>query len=102
MKIKILIEILIKILVEIQIEILKGVLIKIVIFLMPVDPCQKFACKLQDCLEAKGYDENQCQKAIEALKDCCLKFREKSGIVCDGFKNLWEKGPESKNANEKK
>lgn len=59
------------------------------------DPCQKFACKLQDCLEAKGYDERQCQKAIEALKNCCLKFREKSETVCDGFKNLWEKEKES-------
>jgi hypothetical protein len=48
------------------------------------DPCQRYACKLQDCLEKNGYQENKCQHVIKEIYKCCHRHREMS-IVCSGF-----------------
>ena len=48
------------------------------------DPCLKFACRLQTCLDRKGYDDQKCLKEISDIRDCCeISWRE--SIVCEGF-----------------
>ncbi|WAR28210.1 S40A1-like protein [Mya arenaria] len=49
-----------------------------------VDPCQKQACAIQDCLQAKDYQEDKCSDIIQAMVACCEKFGDKSGC-CSGF-----------------
>ncbi|KAI9226818.1 MAG: hypothetical protein DHS80DRAFT_32378 [Piptocephalis tieghemiana] len=43
-------------------------------------PCQKEACAIQDCLQAHGYDQEKCQKAVQALKTCCEQI-EAQGLT---------------------
>ncbi|XP_017778047.1 PREDICTED: cx9C motif-containing protein 4 [Nicrophorus vespilloides] len=52
------------------------------------DPCKPYACKIQACLKSNRYQEPDCQYAIEDMKNCCLKWREKS-YVCGGFAYLY-------------
>lgn len=47
------------------------------------DPCQKQACDLQVCLQGAKYQEEKCAKFIEALRNCCKKFADRSD-VCGG------------------
>jgi len=46
------------------------------------DPCQKQACRIQDCLQKNHYQEAKCLKVIEDLQECCRKFSAKSPTVC--------------------
>lgn len=48
------------------------------------DPCQKYACNLQDCLQKNNYQESKCQYVINDILKCCNRQRERS-IVCSGF-----------------
>jgi len=48
------------------------------------DPCQRYACKLQDCLEANNYQESRCGHVIQEILTCCSRHRELS-VVCSGF-----------------
>ena len=60
--------------------------------------CQKEACNLQACLQARNYDKENCMKFIEALNDCCIRarkileqfHREKDSelINCGAFGNI--------------
>ena len=34
------------------------------------DPCLKFACRLQTCLDRKGYDDQKCLKEIGDIREC--------------------------------
>ncbi|KAH9490270.1 Cx9C motif-containing protein 4, mitochondrial [Bulinus truncatus] len=55
---------------------------------MPLqDPCQKFACDLQNCLRANDYQEWKCQHIIEALYDCCSRCGKGNSAVCSGIVN---------------
>lgn len=36
-----------------------------------VDPCKKFACEWQYCLQKNNYKEEKCAHLIEKLKECC-------------------------------
>lgn len=49
------------------------------------DPCQKQACAIQYCLQKNKYQEAACLREIQALKDCCRKWRKESGC-CGGVK----------------
>ena len=48
------------------------------------DPCLKFACRLQTCLDRKGYDDQKCLKEIGDIRECCESYWRDS-IVCEGF-----------------
>ncbi|OWF38766.1 Cx9C motif-containing protein 4 [Mizuhopecten yessoensis] len=50
------------------------------------DPCQKQACDIQTCLQAKNYDESACRKFIEALEKCCERNVGRESVCCDGIK----------------
>lgn len=49
-----------------------------------LDPCQSKACAIQACLAANNYQESRCEKAILAMRDCCLQSKDDSQI-CEGF-----------------
>lgn len=49
------------------------------------EPCQKFACAIQDCLKANNYDEKKCEDAIQAMKKCCDELKTYS-FICEGMK----------------
>lgn len=58
--------------------------------------CKPFACAIQDCLLANGYDESKCSKAIDALYKCCKGFYETNGpsaqsVCCPKFNLLQKK-----------
>ena len=61
------------------------------------DPCQKYACELQVCLQKNNYQENKCQEAITRLVKCCHIWRQESFKVCAGVKS-----PEEQNIEESK
>ena len=48
------------------------------------DPCLKNACKLQTCLERRGFDDQKCQNEMNFIRECCETWWE-SSIVCEGF-----------------
>lgn len=52
---------------------------------MPVDPCKKFACEIQKCLNENNYQEIRCTKAFEVMRQCCLKHKPIS-LVCEGYR----------------
>ncbi|CAH2351540.1 cx9C motif-containing protein 4, mitochondrial [[Candida] railenensis] len=47
------------------------------------EPCKREACIIQDCLNANGYKEAKCAKAIDNLYICCKKFYENNGTRTD-------------------
>lgn len=48
------------------------------------DPCKKYACEIQKCLEESSYQEEKCDNAIKRMLSCCYKWREES-LCCSGF-----------------
>ena len=46
--------------------------------------CQFEACAIQTCLKNNGFQESECVKEIEAMKECCRRVEYKS-YICDGF-----------------
>ncbi|XP_034244882.1 cx9C motif-containing protein 4 [Thrips palmi] len=48
------------------------------------DPCKPFACAIQDCLNAKNFQESACVDVIENLNECCRHWKHKS-LVCSGM-----------------
>ncbi|GAA5946426.1 hypothetical protein JCM3775_000120 [Rhodotorula graminis] len=49
---------------------------------MPVDsdePCHPEACKIQNCLMNRGYDDTKCAQQITALYLCCQQFYKRNG-----------------------
>ena len=50
------------------------------------DPCQRYACRIQDCLQKNNYQESKCVKFIKDLEECCKKFAGKSPTVCQGIR----------------
>ena len=50
------------------------------------DPCQRYACRIQDCLQKNNYQESKCVKFIRDLEECCKKFAGKSPTVCQGIR----------------
>ena len=46
--------------------------------------CQFEACAIQTCLKNNGFQEGECAKEIEAMKECCRSVEYKS-YICDGF-----------------
>ncbi|CAL1528955.1 unnamed protein product [Lymnaea stagnalis] len=49
------------------------------------DPCQKYACDLQTCLQANDYQEWHCEPVLQALYDCCARSGYKNSDVCSGI-----------------
>lgn len=76
------------------------------------DPCKKAACKIQSCLQGKlvriqfsciisrgslkilvlenNYQEDKCAEVLEAMRLCCLKWKEIS-LCCEGIEIEKEK-----------
>ena len=52
------------------------------------DPCKKYACEIQKCLNSKNFQEGKCQEEIDRLKTCCRTWGRES-ICCSGFPELW-------------
>ncbi|XP_011497300.1 PREDICTED: cx9C motif-containing protein 4 [Ceratosolen solmsi marchali] len=48
------------------------------------DPCKKYACKLQKCLQDNVYQPAKCESVIEELRKCCIKSNPDSS-VCSGI-----------------
>ena len=46
--------------------------------------CQFEACAIQTCLKNSGFQESECAKEIEAMKECCRSV-EYNSYICDGF-----------------
>ncbi|WPG99216.1 Hypothetical protein R9X50_00202700 [Acrodontium crateriforme] len=42
-------------------------------------PCQPRACAIQDCLQRSNYNQDKCQKQINALYECCDLFYKRNG-----------------------
>ncbi|CAK9819311.1 Cx9C motif-containing protein 4 [Anthophora plagiata] len=49
-----------------------------------VDPCKKFACKLQQCLKDNVYQPSRCEAVIEEIRQCCI-IHSAVSTVCDGI-----------------
>ena len=49
------------------------------------DPCQKYACELQVCLQRNNYQEKKCQGSITNLVRCCEVWKQESSKVCSGI-----------------
>ena len=58
------------------------------------DPCQKYACELQVCLQKNNYQEDKCQETIKRLVKCCFTWKEESfkvrtcSIASNSFKKV--------------
>ena len=50
------------------------------------DPCLKYACRLQTCLDRKGYDDQKCLNEIQDIRECC-EYSWRDSTVCEGFLN---------------
>jgi len=48
------------------------------------DPCKKFACRIQSCLEKNKFQENKCLEELEDMRQCCLKWYKES-LCCSGI-----------------
>ncbi|XP_076096856.1 cx9C motif-containing protein 4-like [Mytilus galloprovincialis] len=58
------------------------------------DPCQKYACKIQDCLQANNYKMESCKNVIEQLVQCCRKLKDPaSSPPCSGYLKHLHKKP---------
>ncbi|KAF2862776.1 DUF1903-domain-containing protein [Piedraia hortae CBS 480.64] len=42
-------------------------------------PCHAHACAIQACIQKNNYNENACQKQIDALYECCNLFYQRNG-----------------------
>ena len=42
------------------------------------EPCKKYACLIQRCLEVNNYDAKSCSDSIDALRRCCEGIRHNS------------------------
>ncbi|XP_037032446.1 cx9C motif-containing protein 4 [Bradysia coprophila] len=49
------------------------------------DPCKLNACKIQSCLTKNNYQESACLDVLEEMRQCCLKYHDKS-LCCSGIK----------------
>ncbi|XP_042336340.1 cx9C motif-containing protein 4 isoform X1 [Sceloporus undulatus] len=49
------------------------------------DPCQKYACEIQKCLQANNYMESKCEAAIQEMRRCCARYPKGRSISCSGF-----------------
>lgn len=58
--------------------------------------CKSYACAIQDCLQANGYNESKCTKVIDELYKCCKQFYVDNGpdalsVCCPKFNLLQSK-----------
>ncbi|XP_060612301.1 cx9C motif-containing protein 4 [Anolis sagrei] len=51
------------------------------------DPCQKYACEIQKCLQANNYVESKCEAAIQEMRKCCVRYPKGRSISCSGFES---------------
>ncbi|KAH9845517.1 DUF1903-domain-containing protein, partial [Teratosphaeria destructans] len=42
-------------------------------------PCHPRACAIQECIQKNNYNEEKCQKQIDALYECCKLFYQRNG-----------------------
>ncbi|XP_076177277.1 cx9C motif-containing protein 4-like isoform X1 [Ptiloglossa arizonensis] len=49
-----------------------------------IDPCKKFACKLQQCLNDNIYQPSRCESVLEEIRRCCIVHKSVSK-VCEGI-----------------
>ena len=57
------------------------------------DPCLKFACEMQKCLQNSSYNESKCANVLLKIKKCCddnygSGSRRILSPTCSGFKPL--------------
>lgn len=88
----------------------------------PYDPCKVNACKIQSCLNGKfskihvllnqismdsyqilesKYQEPACQEVLEAMRQCCIKWKSVS-LCCEGIdtdKEFKAEKPQQQNKN---
>ena len=50
------------------------------------DPCLKYACKIQVCLEKNKYQESKCQFEINNILKCCQRYEHLNLVCCSGFR----------------
>jgi len=48
------------------------------------DPCLRYACEIQKCLQGNDYNEDRCVVAIQRLSDCCKRFNY-TPLCCEGI-----------------
>lgn len=48
------------------------------------DPCKRYACDIQKCLQGNNYNEDACTVAIDRLTSCCERF-DFTPLVCEGI-----------------
>jgi len=48
------------------------------------DPCLRYACDIQKCLQGNNYNENACTVTIERLSKCCKRFNY-TPLCCEGI-----------------
>jgi len=48
------------------------------------DPCLRYACDIQKCLQGNNYNEDACTVAIERLTNCCKRF-DFTPLCCEGI-----------------
>ena len=49
-----------------------------------IEPCKKYACAIQKCLESNNYNQDKCEYAIEAMRKCCANLTTYS-YICEGM-----------------
>jgi hypothetical protein len=48
------------------------------------EPCKKYACAIQDCLNKNKFNQEKCEDAIEAMRECCRNLKTYS-FICQGM-----------------
>ncbi|XP_072837619.2 cx9C motif-containing protein 4 isoform X1 [Pogona vitticeps] len=51
------------------------------------DPCQKYACEIQKCLQANKYIESKCEAVFQEMRRCCARYPKGISVVCSGFES---------------
>ncbi|KAF2722783.1 DUF1903-domain-containing protein [Polychaeton citri CBS 116435] len=42
-------------------------------------PCHPRACAIQTCIQKNNFNEEKCQREIDALYECCNQFYQRNG-----------------------
>lgn len=64
-----------------------------------MDPCKKYACRLQTCLQKFDYNQTKCQDIIDKLTQCCKQEyfsnannpKYNVSPSCSGFASAFQK-----------
>ncbi|XP_044283130.1 cx9C motif-containing protein 4 [Varanus komodoensis] len=51
------------------------------------DPCKKYACQIQKCLQANNYLESKCEAIFQEMRRCCARYPKGRSTSCSGFQS---------------